>query len=63
MTTKKPITDDVIQQIHRNLVDTYGPAVTLEYVKAQVAKLQAGEKPTNIMGMLAESMLKKGGYA
>ena len=57
----KPITADVVAQVHANLSNDY-PGVTLEYVQAQVDAITTGERPKNIIGMLAESMLKKNGY-
>ena len=58
----KTITEDVVKQIHKNLVATYGSALTLEYVKAQVEAIQRGETPRNVIGTLAQSMLRQNGY-
>lgn len=51
----------VIQAVHESLVESY-PSLTLEYVTLEVLKLEQGEKPTNVIGMFAKSMLTKAGY-
>ena len=58
--TTTPIPDDIRAQVIHNLQGSY--RVTDAYVNTEIDALITGKKPTNIIGMLAESMLKKAGY-
>lgn len=57
----KQITDGVIEAVYKNLKTDY-PSVTLPFVKDKVEALVRGERPTDIIGMFAKSMLTKAGY-
>ena len=59
--TTQPIPNSVRAQVLHNLQDSYH-GLTEAYVDEEINMLLAGKKPTNIIGMLAESMLKKAGY-
>ena len=58
----KAITNDVIKQITRNLVQFGYDGLTEEHVQTAVDKLVTGEKPTNAVGMFAQGMLVENGY-
>jgi hypothetical protein len=58
----KTITPAVVQQITKNLVEFGYEGLTEETVQTEVNKLQAGEKVTGIIGMMARDMLVKNGY-
>ena len=59
--TDKEITPDVKAKVAANLRD-FGYDITDEYVAGVIDKLVAGEKPTGIIGMMAQSQLKQNGY-
>ncbi len=58
----KEITEGTIAQIGRNLRQFGYDDLTDEEVAAQVKAIQAGERPTNIIGMFARDMLEENGY-
>lgn len=62
MTPLKPISPDVIQAIHRNLQDFGYTNLSLEHVQKAVDGLIASGRPTGIIAMFAENMLRKNGY-
>jgi hypothetical protein len=59
MTTAAP--ELAIVLIHKSLAESYS-SLDLDYVRDQVRSLEAGNKPTNIIAMLAEKSLKDAGY-
>jgi len=57
----KPITDAVLRAILANLKE-FGYPVTLEDVRCQVEIVKTKTERPSIIGMMAETMLRKGGY-
>ena len=50
-----------VNAITRNLREAYGPSITQDVVRAEIAKLREGEQPTGIIGMFTKGMLEEAG--
>ncbi len=55
------ITEVHIRTITRNLRESYGPNVTEALIRSEIAKLQEGQQPTDIIGMFTKGMLEQAG--
>ena len=55
------ISDSVVEQIKRSLVEFGYADLTTQIVREAVDKLVAGAKPTEIIGLLAQNMLVENG--
>ena len=55
------ITERHIKAIHRNLVVFGYPRLKIEEVRAEVERMQRGEEPAGIIGMMARGMLEEAG--
>jgi len=58
----KAITDATIRQITRNLREFGYDGLTDQAVREQVEAVMTGERPANVIGMFARTMLVKNGY-
>ena len=50
-----------VKAITRNLRESYGPDITEDLIRSEIAKLKEGQQPTNIIGMFTKGMLEDAG--
>ncbi len=55
------ITVSNVKAITRNLQESYGPSITEDVIRAEIAKLKEGQQPTNIIGKFTKGMLETAG--
>jgi hypothetical protein len=55
------ITVSHVKAITRNLQESYGPDITQDVIRTEIAKLREGHEPTNIIGMFTKEMLEEAG--
>ncbi len=55
------VTDANVKAITRNLREFYGPDITEDLIRGEIAKLREGQEPTNIIGKFTKGMLEQAG--
>ena len=50
-----------VKAITRNLRESYGPDITEDLIRGEIAKLREGQEPSNIIGKFTKGMLEEAG--
>jgi ribosomal protein S17E len=55
------VTDANVKAITRNLRESYGPDITEDLIRSEIANLREGQEPTTIIGKFTKGMLEQAG--
>jgi hypothetical protein len=55
------VTDANVKAITRNLREAYGPDITENLIRSEIANLREGQEPTTIIGKFTKGMLEQAG--